>query len=203
MIKEESKTAYFKHTAQEDVTFMEYLQYFRLCRRVLDVGCGTGWLGKYKKGMFGVDIDAGAVKQAKKHEKARVSSVDSLPFSVGFFDGLIAKDILEHTRDNVKAVKEWRRVIKKGSLIFISVPYYKSRSFYDDYTHVRPYTKKSLTLILEDNGFEIVRFWYSCSLPGMGLLNKLFRSRRLPLIARIVAFVGILRENCNVIARKI
>lgn len=49
-----------------------------------------------------------------------------------------------------------RRVLKKGSFLFLSTPNWKYSSdiFYDDVTHVKPYTLESLTKILSIKNFK-------------------------------------------------
>ena len=46
-----------------------------------------------------------------------------LPFKNHIFDYIIANEVLEHVEDPFLAMKEFRRVCKKNSLVILSVPY--------------------------------------------------------------------------------
>jgi SAM-dependent methyltransferase len=51
--------------------------------------------------------------------------VQNLPFSDGEFDGIICFHVLEHVPDDRKALREMRRCLKTGGVLFLAVPWFK------------------------------------------------------------------------------
>ncbi len=97
--------------------------------KILDVGCGTGAniLAFSAFGeVYGVDLSSQAVSFAQRRGALKVqqASVENLPFSSSFFDVVTALDVLEHTDDDLQALKELERVLKPGGLIIATVPAY-------------------------------------------------------------------------------
>lgn len=95
--------------------------------KVLDVGCGGGYLTNFlaKKGhlVSGVDLSEQSLIIAKKNDTT--TSVDyhrasayELPFADATFDAVSAMDLLEHVEQPAQVVKEASRVLKKGGLFF-------------------------------------------------------------------------------------
>ncbi len=143
------------------VLIRTYIEFFKDCKLVLDVGCGNNLLKKHLSNVIGIDFS--------KHSKADVlGDATKLPFKSETFDGLLAKDIIEHLLYPDYAIVEFRRVLKKGGKIIVetSTPTYKH--FWDDYTHIRPFTKKSLNSLLLNSNLSILKIEYfsSCDLPG-------------------------------------
>ena len=88
------------------------------------------------------------------------------------FDLIISLAVLEHIKDPDLFLSECKRVLKDKSCIFLSTPNWKysKNNFWDDYTHVKPYSPVSLINILTSKGFNDVeifpnlrcksRWWY-------------------------------------------
>ncbi len=98
-------------------------------RRMLDVGCGTGFLLKaaVARGLdaFGVDISEEAVRLARQAEpKAdiRLTSGERLPFDAGAFDYVFCLGALEHFIDMKKGMMEMVRVARADAWFCIVVP---------------------------------------------------------------------------------
>jgi 2-polyprenyl-6-hydroxyphenyl methylase/3-demethylubiquinone-9 3-methyltransferase len=98
----------------------------RTCR-VLDVGCGAGFLSNYlaAKGaaVTGIDLAPDALAIAREHDssgRARYIEADalSLPFADGSFDAVCAMDFLEHVETPGRAIAEASRVLAPGGLFF-------------------------------------------------------------------------------------
>lgn len=98
-------------------------------KKVLDVGCGEGHLLKiiteHRRIGYGVDISKTNIKTAKKNApNARIEygEATKIPFVSGFFDCVTILEVLEHVDKPVDAIKEARRVLKKGGCLVITVP---------------------------------------------------------------------------------
>ena len=98
---------------------------------ILDVACGPGFLTKELAGrsknfnIVGIDLSKQAVSSAKENCKKlgnvlfKVGNVNRLPFLEGRFDVVVCRDSLHHFRCPEVALKEMRRVVKRGGLLYI------------------------------------------------------------------------------------
>lgn len=100
--------------------------------RILDVGCGDGFylfllsnLG-IKLKLYGTDFDPLALKSAKINLKGiplkQADLMKKLPFKDNFFDKVVMSEVAEHLPDDVKGLKEIKRVLKKGGMLCLTVP---------------------------------------------------------------------------------
>ena len=154
-----------------------YFRHFGKIKKLLDLGCGTGSMGKYKPKasieVFGLDKDPRAIKQANRYEKAQLYDLEraELPFPEAFFCAVLAKDILEHLIKPQVLVQEIFRVLKPGGTVIASVPMPKPRVVWGDYTHIRGFTKEALCTMFEDGGFKVVSIWKMGGVPLTGRLG--------------------------------
>jgi ubiquinone/menaquinone biosynthesis C-methylase UbiE len=99
--------------------------------RILDVGCGTGAnAGAFDQlaPTIGVDASLDALHFCQKRglHAIALSPVEKLPFGCNTFDIVTALDVLEHTDDDLDALREIHRVTKTQGLLLITVPAYGS-----------------------------------------------------------------------------
>ena len=103
-------------------------------RKILDLGCGSGrhlvYLAKRGFDAYGIDIARHGIKIArdwlkKERLKANLEIGDiykKLPYRDNFFDAIIGIKTLHHEKiENIrKLIKEVKRILKPGGLIFIT-----------------------------------------------------------------------------------
>lgn len=184
-------------------SYGDVVRHFRHEDTVLDLGCGTAWLAESFQHYVGVDASPDVVDDARS-EGVDVHLGDlsgTLPFPEGEFDGVIAKDVLEHLPDPKTLVQEAFRVLRPGGLVWASSPD-AQRWVWDDYTHKRPFTRKAYRRLFRDQGFEIRHLSYESVLPGSGVLAGMTRSKRRPWFLRVLAWCPMVPRNVWVLARK-
>lgn len=71
---QQRKRRYFSRRVLHPALVDYYYHHFGHVRRVLDLGCGLGCMGRLKPDsaieVYGLDIDEGAVAKARQHENA-------------------------------------------------------------------------------------------------------------------------------------
>ena len=183
------KRAYYDQGGMLPAIAARYYGQLGAARRILDVGCGTGDFGRYRPApdiqVHGVDVDPGAVAQARGHEQALQLDLESepLPYGAESFDAVLAKDILEHVQDPGRLVREIHRVLRPGGVLVASVVMAKPRAVWSDYTHVRGFTERSARLLLEDVGFAVEGVWRMGGVPlssRLGFVDAIPHLLRLP-----------------------
>ncbi len=99
----------------------------RGCRKILDVGCGAGFLSSYlsQNGMTvtGLDASLPSLDVARGQDPSSESvylqgDARSLPFSDQVFDSVCAMDFLEHVDEVSVVLGEAARVLRPGGLFF-------------------------------------------------------------------------------------
>ncbi len=135
----------------------------------LDVGCGTGEtmavlreLGAGR--VAGTDLSDDALAYARHHPQGSVlaATAEQLPFADGCADLLVSSDVLEHLDDDRVALREYRRVLRPGGLLLVTVPSYQGLwSAHDERAgHRRRYRLSELTSAVESTRFRVERASY-------------------------------------------
>lgn len=117
--------------------------------RLLDVGSGSGHFVRCcnENGLTatGVDIADGVDFES-----------DALPHANDSQDVVTAVSVIEHLRTPAKLLTEVERVLKPGGAFIVVTPNWKysMRDFFDDPTHVHPYSPASLRQLLGMYSYE-------------------------------------------------
>ena len=148
------------------------------CRRLLDVGCGTGTFGSAVKQdrqieVWGVEPFASAAAIAAD----RLDRVITGPFGpetdlpAGAFDCIVFNDVLEHMVEPERALRYAKSLLSAGGTIVASIPNvryfpvlwqlgalgnweYEDRGILDR-THLRFFTKSSILRMFHEEGYAV------------------------------------------------
>jgi SAM-dependent methyltransferase len=134
---------------------------------ILEVGCGAGGmlgpLAKYGT-VTGLDVSKEYVAfcRSRGHERVLAGSGYELPFRDASFDLIAAFDTIEHIPDDERVLGEFRRVLKPGGKLFLSVPAYQFLYSQNDRVahHQRRYTRGMLARRLHTAGFAVQKASY-------------------------------------------
>jgi len=160
---------------------------------VLDAGCGTGKVATsiyhLVDKVYGVDISEAMMSSINKEKfpflKLDVCDIKNMHYGDDTFDRVIARLVLHHITDDDeldKAVKECRRVLKKGGKIVVSEGVPPVDEVEQDFTDIfklkekrRTLTSRGIKELLEKNGFKNVRVHFAKD-RGMSIKNWLDNS---------------------------
>jgi len=136
--------------------------------KVLDVGCGLGFLlgaleGKHEK--YGLEVSSYAADCAKKYAQIYNKPLEELGIEENSFDVVISHHVIEHVDSPESFLGEIKKILRPDGLLVISTPDFKSvcaklfkeryRMLFDK-THVNLFSFQSLKDMLTDFGFEIL-----------------------------------------------
>jgi SAM-dependent methyltransferase len=183
--------------------FRDVTRHFPRDARLLDVGCGIGWIADHFDDYTGIDASVDAVEAARRHgRQVHLHDLgEPLPFADASFDAIVLKDVLEHVTDPVAVVREVQRVLRPAGRVFASSPD-AQRWVWDDYTHRRPFTRRSFRLLFADQGFAVERVGYESVVPGVGVLSARTRRKRRPRAFAVIARIPLWRRNVWLTARR-
>jgi O-antigen chain-terminating methyltransferase len=147
-----------------------YVEYFRGAENVLDLGCGRGefleLLREAAIGARGIDLHPAAVAhcRGKGLDVERRDALDHLAAlpddSLG---GIFAAQVIEHLEPSrvIDLVALAHRKLRPGAALLLETPNPEclaifARSFFVDFSHVRPLHPAAMQFLLESRGFASV-----------------------------------------------
>lgn len=104
--------------------------------------------------------------------------ITQLPFAENYFDLIICYHVLEHVTDDRKAMQELCRVLKRGGVALLQVPFSENETLEDfsvttskerkklfgQEDHVRYYGRRDFVSRLEQSGFKVEEIKYAQTL---------------------------------------
>jgi SAM-dependent methyltransferase len=143
-------------------------------QRALDLGCGTGdftaELARAGVDAVGADIAHAAITRASRLHPGvdfQVVPLDGpLPFEDGAFELVWASEVIEHVADTAAWLSEIRRVLVPGGRLALTTPSHGRLPVFvrgvDRFSeplgdHLHLYTRRSLSVLLNEFGFGSVR----------------------------------------------
>lgn len=147
--------------------------------KFLDYGCGPGDMLQIAKACglesYGVDKAEYSVNLAQERGlDVILGDHESMDLALESFDVVFLQSVIEHVEDPVALIKGLRRYLVADGLLILSSPTPGSY-FWDDPTHIRPYTPKSFRTLAQICGFEVVEVSYVFAfLLGLRLKNSFF-----------------------------
>lgn len=146
--------------------------------RILDAGCSVGnFISLSPEKIVGIDIDTDAIEVCKKRgfDVCYADLDKGLEFPDDYFDAIYSNHSIEHTQYPILTLNEFYRVLKEGGKLVLFTPnvYRDKFKFFDEYTHKKPFTPKSLEEIAYNAGFgEFKIYQEHRSLVGLGMLAR-------------------------------
>lgn len=140
--------------------------------KILDIGCGRGWMISILKGMgwevCGTELSTESSSFARERLNLNVftKKVADCNFEKGYFDVVTLWHVLEHLPDPISGLREINRVLKDNGALVVEVPDFgglQSRLFgnkwfhLDSPRHLFHFTDKTLKKCLEGAGFKVIK----------------------------------------------
>jgi ubiquinone/menaquinone biosynthesis C-methylase UbiE len=175
------------------------IPYLKSCSFLLDYGSGNGantvLFKDDIKNIIGLEVEDNFMKEAEimrqkmkiKNIKYQLYSGDRIPFSKNTFDAVVSYEVIEHTENDLAALREINRVLKVNGYFIITVPnkwylmethgfdfpYLKNvranripllswlpNPIHQRYARARIYTNKRITKLLNNSGFKVEEHKY-------------------------------------------
>jgi len=145
--------------------------------KMVDLGCGSGALS-YIFSKLGWEVVSCDHDDLFNHGLPKIDFVKAnlnkdFPYKSGFFDLVVAKQVIEHLNNPTHFISEIARIIKPGGIVLLSTPNISSlvsrytfiRSGYQTFfegmwkEHRSPVHYEQLKVFMEEVGFENIDFF--------------------------------------------
>jgi len=133
--------------------------------RMLEIGAGSAHMSRLMRSVIiGIETDVIEPSNvwAEYYNRYHIKMVSRyFPFNTSQkYNYIHSSHSLEHIYDLIEAMVSFRNLIQKGGFLFIEVPNCDQSYFrldFGDTPHIHFFSKKSLRMLLKNNGFDCVR----------------------------------------------
>jgi|SRR5687767_3013927 len=147
---------------------MEDLEPYRLSNKILDVGCGEGWILEIAKQrgweVYGTEFSSRAFEICqKKGIKMYQGKLEPGKMEEKEYDVIISSETIEHINNPQEEIANIFSLLRKGGLFYATTPNFnsylryilKSRYNIIEYPeHLCYYTRKTINRLFKSNGFR-------------------------------------------------
>jgi SAM-dependent methyltransferase len=163
--------------------------------RLLDLGCAAGFFINGIRSVsgwevYGVEFSASAIRYASEQlgiprERFRHTTTE---FPDAFFDFIHVNNVLEHVPDPVGVLRDCRRILRPGGLVYVSIPngpndsrslvrYFKEEGVAarSKDGHIVFLSPRALSVLFDRSGFEVVSsrtYGFNRGLRNVGILPQ-------------------------------
>jgi SAM-dependent methyltransferase len=141
----------------------------RIGRRVLEVGCGVGNVTSVLQDrdlVVGIDVEPECVKERARRFSGKANIISAcldvldpafLELASYRFDSVVCLNVLEHVRDDAKALMHMRAVLEPGGSVILIIPAFESLYGPIDRNlgHFQRYSKRHLGELARSLGFDV------------------------------------------------
>lgn len=181
--KPEDPTLFKKRQSKFRQHLIRFIESLPQNARVLDAGCGNAKVTKNILTLrpdikvYAMDI-TDVTAYIPKGVEFKVGSVETLDtmYEPQFFDAVISLHVIEHLLFPMDMITSMRKVLKPQGKIFLETPNwmrifmpFSQHFFWNDYTHIRPFSKFAMYKLLSEYGFTKINM---VTTNTMTLLNK-------------------------------
>jgi SAM-dependent methyltransferase len=192
------------YTMSPEISLMYWKMLGVLDGNVLDVGSGQGGFGTSKPpriNLYGIERDNSITVKSKNYTEIVHIEIDEnfvMPFEKEFFSGVLARDILEHIEKPWVIVDQIFSSMTHGGVFICSVPKADPKVVWNDYTHIRGFTKNAVKSLIENSGFTVRSVF---PLSGYTVATRYGFAKYLPIFSKL-PLINRLMVNYHCIAVK-
>ena len=129
------------------------------CKKVLDVGCGSGWMMQYMKDrgheVYGITYSEDEIKYCEAKGLTAINcDIHEIIYDKEQFDAVTCWDCLEHAIAPLIVLKEIRRVLKPGGIAMIYMP---GQNWIECQSHITVLNQRQMKHLLYLAKFELVQ----------------------------------------------
>jgi ubiquinone/menaquinone biosynthesis C-methylase UbiE len=182
--------------------FIKYISAESVNIKILDVGAGEGMFLKAAKilrphaQLFAIDVENNLnnkiIDDPIEFRQCDLN-VSKIPYQDNSFDYVNCAHVLEHLLNPIGVLDEIQRVLKPGGILYLEapdvrwaslprLPFFNSDdgtyNFWDDPTHIRPYSRPALKKALEMAGFQPLKTFRARKWLHLGALPMAVFSRK-------------------------
>lgn len=165
---------------------VETLKEFRV-KSVCDCGCGVSVFSNIaiEEGLsiIGFDLNRDLVSQAQAGNRFEgrffVGNIEKMAFRDHSLEGIVAADVIEHLPNPKTVLREFARVLARGSMAVCSIPNHRFEHICNlfslsqgDIGHHKTYSKQELEEILDGTDLKIIVHRHGCNI-GFAMADAL------------------------------